>query len=164
MALVFPVSPSIGDIYPANPGTSGVTQYIYTGSRWNAVPSTVSLGTANQGAYNTYQWPATPGSPDQQLTTDGSGNLTWEVPSNPSLQIVNLLEPFDGTRQSFTLVKFGTPTPFIPNPSTNLVVFLGGVPQIPTAAYSVPLGTSTINFTEAPLSGATFYAISNINA
>jgi hypothetical protein len=164
MALNFPNSPTTGTLYPVNPGTSGISQYRWDGGKWVAVTSMVSLGTANQGAYNTYQWPATPGSPDQQLTTDGSGNLTWEVPSNPSLQIVNLLEPFDGTRQSFTLVKFGTPTPFIPNPSTNLVVFLGGVPQIPTAAYSVPLGTSTINFTEAPLSGATFYAISNINA
>jgi hypothetical protein len=165
MALDFPASPAIGDLYPANPGTSGVTQYRYAGNfRWDVVTPLVSLGTANQGAYNQYKWPATAGAPNEQLTTNGSGTLSWEVPSNPSLQIVNLLEPFDGTRQSFTLVKFGTPTPFIPNPSTNLVVFLGGVPQIPTAAYSVPLGTSTINFTEAPLSGATFYAISNINA
>jgi hypothetical protein len=160
--LTFPNSPSLGDLYPADPGTSGVTQYRWDGGKWNAVLSTVNLGTANQGAYNQYQWPAADGTAGQQLTTDGTGTLTWDVPSNPSLQIINLLEPFDNVRQSFTLVEYGTVTPFIPSPSTNLVVFLGGVPQIPTAAYAVPTGTSTINFTEAPLSGATFYAISNI--
>ena len=163
MAIVFPVGPAIGDLYPADPGTSGVTQYQWDGAKWNAVTSIVSLGVANQGAYNQYQWPLADGTANHQLTTDGSGNLSWEVPSNPSLQIIDLLETFDGVRQSFTLVELGTVTPFIPSPSTNLVVFLGGVPQIPTAAYAVPLGTSTINFTEAPLSGATFYAISNIN-
>jgi len=163
-ALQFPTSPTPGQLVDPNPGVSGVTQYRWDNAKgvWNAVLSTVSLGTQNQGAYNQYQWPATDGAPDQQLTTDGSGNLTWEVPSNPSLQIIDLLEPFDGVRQSFTLVKLGTVTPFIPSPSTNLVVFLGGVPQIPNAAYAVPIATSTINFTEAPLSGATFYAISNI--
>jgi hypothetical protein len=167
MALVFPTSPAVGQKYPANPGISGITQYIYTGSRWNAVPSTVSLGVQNQGAYNTYQWPATPGSPDQQLTTDGAGNLTWEVAAAPSLQLLQLDRPFNGdptTGVSFTLYEFGTTTPFAPSPSTNLVVFLGGVPQIPTSSYVVPLGTSTINFTEAPLAGTTFYAISNIVA
>ena len=162
MAIVFPVGPAIGAVYPADPGVSGTTQYQWDGAKWNAVTSMVSLGVANQGAYNTYQWPSADGIAGQQLTTDGAGLLTWEVPSSPSLQIVSLLELFDGVRQSFTLVEYGTVTPFIPSPSTNLVVFLGGVPQIPTAAYAVPPGTSTINFTEAPLTGATFYAISNI--
>lgn len=163
-ALQFPTSPTPGQLVDPNPGVSGVTQYRWNNTKgvWDAVLSTVSLGTQNQGAYNQYQWPAADGAPAQQLTTDGSGNLSWEVPSNPSLQIVDVLENFDGVRQSFTLIELGTTTPFIPTPSTNLVVFLGGVPQIPTAAYAVPTGTSTINFTEPPLAGATFYAISNI--
>jgi hypothetical protein len=44
-----------------------------------------------------------------------------------------------------------------------LIVFLGGVPQIPSAAYIVTPGTSTIQFLEAPLAGTTFYAISSVN-
>jgi hypothetical protein len=75
------------------------------------------------------------------------------------LTILALLEPIDGTRQAFTLVVAGTTNPFSPAPSTNIVVFLGGVPQIPTAAYSI--FTNTITFTEAPLTGSTFYAISS---
>jgi hypothetical protein len=165
MALVFPVGPAIGDLYPPDPGVAGVTQYVYMGNnKWNSVLSTVSLGTTNQGAYNSYQWPATPGSLNEQLTSDGAGNLSWEVPAAPSIQILALLEPFDGTQTAFTLVEAGTTTPFVPIPSTNIVVFLGGVPQIPSNAYVVTPTTSTIIFTEAPLAGTTFYAISNVIA
>ena len=158
--MTFPASPTVGQRVPANPGVSGVTQYQWDGAKWNAVLSTVSLGVTNQDAFNLYQWPTTDGTADQQLTTDGAGNLSWAVPSAPSLQVLNVLEPFDGTAQSFTLVLSGTTTPFPPNPSTNIVVFLGGVPQIPVASYTV--SGATITFGEAPLAGSTFYAISNI--
>jgi hypothetical protein len=159
-ALDFPASPTIGTVYPADPGTSGVTQYKWDGAKWNVVPSVVSLGTANQGAYNVYQWPLADGSGGFQLTTDGSGNLSWAIPSSPSIQVLGLLEPFDGGNVAYTLVEAGTSIPFSPNPSTNLVLFLGGVPQIPTAAYSVT--GNTVTFTEPPALGTTFYAISNV--
>jgi hypothetical protein len=165
MALVFPTSPTVGQKYPADPGISGVTQYIYTGSRWNAVPSTVSLGTANQGAYNQYQWPAADGAAGTQLTTDGTGNLIWDVPAAPSIQVLAILPaelPFDGSRKFYTLVDSATLTPYVPVPSTNIVVFLGGVPQTPFAAYEV--SGSTIEFKEPPLAGTVFYAISNVLA
>jgi hypothetical protein len=42
------------------------------------------------------------------------------------------------------------------------VVFLGGVPQIPVNSYTV--AGDTITFTEAPLVGSTFYAISSVIA
>lgn len=164
-ALVFPSAPSAGDRYPINPGTSGVTQYEWDGFKWNAVLNTVSLGVANQGAgvgtntFNAYQWPATDGTAGLQLTTDGAGNLSWGVTASPSLEVLSVLEPFDGVRFSFTLVKTGTSTPFSPNPSSNIVVFLGGVPQIPTASYTV--SGSTLSFNEIPLAGSTFYAISS---
>lgn len=162
-ALQFPNSPTPGQLYDPNPGVSGVTQYRWNNTKgtWDAVLSAVSLGTQNQGAYNNYKWPATDGAADEQLTTDGAGNLTWEVAAAPSLQVVaiNPTQPFDGIRQAFDLVKFGTATPFVPTPPSNLVVFLGGVPQIPTASFSV--SGSTITFTEAPLTGTTFYSISN---
>jgi hypothetical protein len=130
--------------------------------KWNAVLSTISLGSTNQGAYNQYEWPLTSGAADQQLTTDGAGNLSWEVPAAPSLQVLSLLEPFDGVQTAFTLVEFGTTAPFAPSPPTNIVVFLGGVPQQPVASYTV--ATNTITFTEAPLAGTVFYAISSIIA
>ena len=168
MALSFPVSPSVGQRYPVNPGTSGVTQYYWTGTKWNTVLSTVSLGVANQGAgvgvntFNSYNWPATDGAANYQLTTDGTGNLTWEVAAAPSIQVLSILPselPFDGTRQAFTLVD-STLAPYTPVPSANIVVFLGGVPQSPGAAYGV--SGSTITFTEAPLAGSLFYAITNV--
>lgn len=163
MALTFPSGPAVGDLYPADPGTSGVTQYQWDGDKWNAVLSTISLGAANQGAYNSYTWPSTDGAPDEQLTTDGTGNLTWEVAAAPSIQVLQILPaelPFDGVRQAYTLVDSATLTPFTPIPSTNIVVFLGGVPQQPNAAYTV--AGSTITFTEPPLAGTLFYAISNV--
>ena len=166
MAIVFPVGPAIGDLYPADPGTSGVTQYQWDGAKWNVVPSLVSLGIQNQGAYNQYQWPAADGTLGTQLTTDGTGNLAWDVPAAPSFQLLQLDRPFTGVAGdvAFTLETNPGGVPFTPNPFTNLVVFLGGVPQVPSAAYSVNAGTSTITFTEAPLPGTTFYAISNIVA
>jgi hypothetical protein len=162
MALVFPTSPVVGQRYPVDPGTSGVTQYVYTGTKWNAVLNTVSLGTSNQNAFNGYEWPLTDGVANRQLTTDGAGNLTWDVAATPSLQVLSLLEPFDGIQTAFTLIEFGTTTVFTPSPSTNIVVFLGGVPQQPFASYTV--ATNTLTFTEAPLAGTVFYAISSIVA
>jgi hypothetical protein len=161
MALVFPVGPTIGDLYPPDPGTSGVSQYIWRGDRWDAVTPMVSLGVANQGAFNNYTWPATPGSPDLQLTTNGSGTLSWSSPAAPNLEILGFLEPFDGVNIAFTLVYAGTTNPFTPVPSTNVVIFLGGVPQLPNGvAYSV--SGSTVTFTAPPQAGTTFYAISSV--
>jgi hypothetical protein len=161
MALVFPNPATVGQKYPPGAGTSGVTQYEYDGAKWNAVLSTVSIGGANQGAFNAYKWPATDGGAKKQLTTDGTGTLTWSDASTPSMQVLGLLEPFDGVAKFFTLIDPVTSAPFAPNPSTNLIVFLGGVPQIPSAAYTVTL--STIQFLEPPLLGTTFYALSSVN-
>jgi hypothetical protein len=165
MALVFPVGPSVGDLYPPNPGLPGVSQWQWDGAKWNTVLSTISLGATNQGAFNQYEWPATAGAPNEQLTTNGSGTLSWEVAAAPSIQILQILPaelPFDGSRQAFTLVDSVTLTPFTPVPSINIVVFLGGVPQTPFSAYSV--SGDTITFTGAPLAGTLFYAISNVLA
>jgi hypothetical protein len=162
MALVFPASPSVGQRFPTDPGTAGVSQWRWTGTRWDAVISTISLGPTNQDAFNAYEWPNADGSPNQQLTTDGAGNLTWEVTGTGTLVALSIdpATPFDGLTTGFTLVVSGTSTPFTPFPSTNIVVFLGGVPQTPAAAYSVT--ASTINFVSAPPIGTTFYAISSV--
>jgi hypothetical protein len=160
MALVFPVGPTIGDLYPPDPGTSGVSQYIWRGDRWDAVTPMVSLGVANQGAYNQYQWPAADGASGLQLTTDGAGTLSWSSPAAPNLEILGLLEPFDGVNIAFTLIYAGTTNPFTPVPSTNVVIFLGGVPQTPSVSYSV--AGNTVTFTAPPPIGTTFYALSSV--
>jgi len=160
-ALNFPVGPSVGDLYPVDPGTSGVSQYRYDGVKWNTVTPMVSLGVVNQGAFNTYQWPATDGVANRQLTTDGAGNLSWDLPAAANLEILGLLEPFDDVNIAFTLVYAGTTNPFTPVPSTNVVIFLGGVPQLPNGvAYTV--SGSTVTFTAPPQVGTTFYAISSV--
>jgi hypothetical protein len=161
-ALVFPASPTLNQRYPADPGTAGISQWQWDGLKWNAVLNTLSLGATNQDAFNKYQWPNADGIAGRQLTTDGAGNLAWGVSAAPNLQVLSLLELIDGIAVAYTLVASGSTTPFSPNPSTNIVVFLGGVPQIPTASYTV--STSTITFTEAPKIGSTFYAISSVVA
>jgi hypothetical protein len=160
MALVFPTTPAVGQRFPVDPGTSGISQYEWDGNKWNAVLSTVSLGTANQGAFNAYQWPATDGPAGYQLQTDGAGNLSWGLEANSSIQALGVTPLFDGVSFTYTLVELGTGTFYTPVPSTNIVVFLGGVPQTPTVGYSVT--GNQITFTDAPPVGTTFYAISNI--
>lgn len=161
MAILFPTPPvAVGTRWPADPGTSGVTQYEWDGVKWNAVLSTVSLGSPNQDAFNDYQWPATDGTAGYQLTTDGSGNLTWDLEANPSIQALGVTPAFDGVSNTYTLVELGTNIFFTPNPTTNIVVFLGGVPQVPTVSYSI--AGNQITFTDTPLAGTTFYAISNV--
>ena len=161
-ALIFPSSPSTGQRFPANPGTSGITQWVYTGTKWNVVPSFVSIGSPKQTAYNDYQWPAADGTANKQLTTDGAGNLSWQPSATPSIQVLSILPadlPFDGAKTAFTLVDSGTLAPYAPTPVSNIVVFLGGVPQTPGVAYTV--SGSTITFMGAPFTGSTFYAITN---
>lgn len=159
MALLFPIAPLAGDLYPADPGTSGVTQYQWDGVKWVAVLSTVSLGSPNQGAFNDYQWPATAGLAGRQLTSDGLGNLSWSGEADVSIQALGLSTLIDGVSFTYTLTELGTPVFFTPTPSTNIVVFLGGVPQTPTS-YSI--SGNQITFTDAPPAGTTFYGISNI--
>jgi len=61
---------------------------------------------------------------------------------------------FDGTQVAFSLQVAGTNFP--PSPSSNIMVFVGGVPQTPGSSYTV--SGSTITFTAGPPTGATFYA------
>jgi hypothetical protein len=158
MALVFPTSPTVGQRFPVNPGTAGKTQYRWDGAKWNAVISTVSLGPTNQDAFNSYLWPNTDGTAGFQLTTDGAGSLDWVVPSVPTLTLLDdISSQFDGTLTIFGLTVGGTA--FTPFPAGNILVFLGGVPQIPSSAYTI-VG-ATIQFLGAPLAGTTFYAISS---
>ena len=76
-ALIFPTSPTVGQRYPINPGTGGVTQYVWSGTSWDVVPSSVSIGPTNQLAFNNYVWPLVDGTSGDSLVTDGAGSLSW---------------------------------------------------------------------------------------
>jgi hypothetical protein len=161
MAIVFPATPTVGQKFPPNPGVSGVTQYEWDGAKWNVVFPTVSLGTANQTAYNSYQWPGSDGAAGEQLTTDGAGNLRWEVPATTELVLLdNISSQFNNLETSFFLELGGAA--FTPTPSTNILVFLGGVPQIPGASNAYQIVGDVIIFDSAPALGTTFYAISSV--
>jgi hypothetical protein len=159
MAIVFPPAPAVGQKYPVNPGVSGVTQYTWDGSKWNAVYSSVSIGNANQGIFNAYKWPAADGTPGYQLQTDGAGNLSWQLEANNNIQAIGITPLPNGLNSIFTLVELGTFISYTPVPATNIIVFLGGVPQIPTTSYTIV--ADQITFTDVPPAGTTFYAISN---
>ena len=158
MALVFPASPTAGDRYPVDPGSTGVTQWEWDGASWTVVPSFIR--TNDQTAVNVYKWPVVDGVANQQLTNDGAGNLLWQDSAIPSFKVLTLSAAFNGVSTVFTLVESGTAVPFSPSPSDNILVFLGGVPQIPSAAYTV--SGSTITFVGAPHTGTTFYSITSV--
>jgi hypothetical protein len=63
---------------------------------------------------------------------------------------------FNGTTTSFTLAVSSVAT--APTPSTNIMVFIGGVPQTPGATGAYTITGSTITFTTAPPTGASFIA------
>lgn len=155
----FPASPTHGQLYPPTVDVPGRTQYVWDNvdEVWKVVPAYVALNQV--GSYNEYVWPTTDGQAGETLLTDGDGNLGWGQMA-PSVQSLNILESVDGFESEFTLVELGSTTPFTPTPSENIVVFLGGVPQIPGDSYSVT--GNKITFTEAPPVGTVFYAVSNI--
>lgn len=94
------------------------------------------------------------------LVSDGATWLLYAVgptpPTPPGLFFLDdLTSQFNGTRVSFILRAGGVAI----TPGTNLLVFLGGVPQIPGATASYTLSGSTITFTEAPRTGTTFVGV-----
>ena len=63
---------------------------------------------------------------------------------------------FDGISTAFNLRIGGVAT--APTPSSNLMVFLGGVIQIPGALNAYTVTGNVITFATAPVAGTTFYA------
>ena len=158
-ALNFPSLPTPGQLYPV-PSVTGVTQYYWDNAVgvWNTVATFVKLN--NQNAYNDYVWPSGDGTADQQLTTDGAGNLFWDDPARPTFFTLGLQGTFNGIQTIFPLIDPLTTNVYSPTPSSNLEVFLGGVPQDPLTAYSV--AGNLITFTNAPLAGTSFFAFTVI--
>ena len=158
-ALVFPSSPSVGQKYPPDPGISGVTQYIYTGTVWNTVPVFVRLN--NQQAYNEYVWPDDKSSiPGYQITDNlADGVLSWDLPGGPFIYLDNISNQFDGAQNIFTLTQ--NSLPYTPEPLTNIIIVLGGIVQNPGTSYTI--SGPQITFSLAPAAGASFAGISNLN-
>lgn len=75
----------------------------------------------------------------------------------PYFRALNIDGNFNGTQKIFNLIDFFTSAPVTIAPLGNIVVFVGGVPQIPLSSYSV--SGSQITFIDAPPLGATFYAV-----
>ena len=93
------------------------------------------------------------------ITIDAGGVISVISSALPQPTIVSLgtLEVIDGVRVTYTLVRYGTVSPYMISSTTNLAVFLGGVPQLPGDAYTV--GGNQVTFVSAPAVGTTFLAI-----
>lgn len=101
------------------------------------------------------------GTAGQVLTVDLTTptGLVWATQTATPYAIFNLDDisaSFDGTATSFPLAIGGVP--YTPSPTSNIMVFIGGVAQTPGAAGAYIIVGSTISFTSAPPAGATFYA------
>lgn len=159
-AYSFPTNPVNGERYPSDSTVAGRTQYEWNDAKgvWNIVTPFVRVG--DQASYNNYDWPLSNGDLGQQLTTDGNGNLAWENKGVSFLARLDLDGPTDGVRFEFTLLDEAG-DPYAPSPESNIVAFLGGVPQVPGDAFT--LDGDQITFSEPPPIGVSFYAVTSIS-
>jgi hypothetical protein len=160
MALVFPAVPTVGQRFPANPGTSGVSQWVYDGAKWNTVP--VFVRTNNQTAYNAYVWPDTKAPTHGWQITDNlaDGVLSWELPGGPFIYLDDISGLFNGAQTLFQLSQ--SSVNFIPDPLTNVIIVLGGIVQTPGSSYFIDI-FGQITFSQAPATGAAFVGITNLS-
>ena len=86
--------------------------------------------------------------PDGTLSADAG-------PAGVDVKLVNLDAPFDGSKTAFQMLSGGVP--FAPKASHYVMIVVGGIVQSANDAYTTT--GDTINFTEAPPTGATFYSI-----
>jgi hypothetical protein len=93
---------------------------------------TAFVKTNNPLAYNSYVWPNSAGNPKQQLTTDGSGNLSWADPDS-----------IPWTAKGQLVVGTGTNTDALLNPGADTAVLVANSASTTGLAYSDSL-TSAI--------------------
>jgi hypothetical protein len=101
------------------------------------------------------------GTTGQVLTVDlaTATGLKWASQTATAYAIYNLDDisgSFTGAAVSFPLTIGGVA--YAPNPTSNIMVFIGGIAQTPGATGAYTVSGSTITFTSAPPSGASFYA------
>lgn len=88
------------------------------------------------------------------ISSDGALSL---APNSTYKVLDNLSSSFNGVRTSFQMTIGGNP--FSPPSANSLLVFVGGVIQVPFSSFNV-IGGATLEFTSAPPAGASFYGIS----
>jgi hypothetical protein len=132
------------NLLPANPSSIGGIRPVAgvnvdpTGGLTLAPPANQQLGGVKQG---------------NGISISADGTLSI-APSGT----YKLLDPinFNGANVTYPLTVGGNP--FLPSSPNSLMIFIGGVFQIPNIAFTTTAGT--ITFTEAPAAGLFFYGIS----
>ena len=139
-------------------GTTGLTPVAAT---TGAVSLGGVLNLANGGtgqvtasASLTALLPSQTGNANKFLTTDGA-SASWGSPQ--FIQYDDISASFDGVAVAFPLTVGAVAK--APAPSTNIMVYLGGVAQTPGAGNAYTVAGSTITFNSAPFSGTSFYAV-----
>jgi hypothetical protein len=122
---------------------TGLSTTANTGS----VTASISNTTVTAGSYT-----------NANITVNAQGQITSASSSSDQAYHFATLDDisagFDGVSNIFSLT-IGT-VAYTPNPISNIMVFVGGVVQVPADAYSI--SGNQITFTEAPATGASFYA------
>jgi hypothetical protein len=156
MALDFPTTPTVGQLFPPGSGLPGIAQWKWDGTKWNTTALFMRIKPLN--AYNDYSWPTSLAPfPGAQLTDlNGDGVLTWSRPGGPFVELDDISAGFDSSTLSFNLTRGGVP--YFPTPDTNLMVFLGGVHQIMGPGDSYTIVGDRIDFVTAPMANTSFYA------
>jgi len=97
------------------------------------------------------------------INIDANGVISVDTSIFPTPTIVNLgaLQPTDGAQITFTLVEYGTTNLYTLSSPDNLVVYLGGVPQLPGTGpdESYVVVASQVIFNQPPPAGTTFLAV-----
>lgn len=157
MALVFPVAPTDGQLYPfpAVPG-SGQWQWSQAAQSWMQIPFYLRV---QEGAYNSYNFPVADGADLSQLTTNGANTLDW-VSEQIEYQNLSLETNITPGQTTYTLVKYQSfpAEPFAPDPPSNISCYLDGALLRPDIDYQI--SGSAIIFAVAPSVGQVFFATS----
>ena len=90
------------------------------------------------------------------IATDGTISVDTSQIAPTRLLPLTVSPAFDGATQVFTLIDPATSNPVAPTPSDNIMVFVGGVIQLPVSSFVIA-GTG-ITFTDPPPLGTTFIA------
>jgi len=90
------------------------------------------------------------------IANDGTISIDLATITPTRFLPLTVTPAFDGVRQTFTLLDPSL-TPWTVTPLNNIMVFVGGVIQIPMVSYVIS-GTD-IAFTGIPPLGASFYAV-----
>ena len=97
------------------------------------------------------------------ILIDVNGVISVDTTILPKSVIVNLgaLQVPDGSEITFTLVEYGTTNLYTLSSSDNIVVYLGGVPQLPGTGpdESYVVVASQVIFSTPPPAGSTFLAV-----